>query len=229
MEAADRARKWLEVWAAAPARQAEAAAQKQTLWTNLNQAASEGNPQAEFQIGDLYDRGWVVALDRRQAAEHYLRAAACHAGLAEYRLGAYHETGTVYPPSWQEAADWYRRSANDGIADGYGSLALIAFNGHLGARNIGEAIRLFAAAGELGSRADRYQALALWKNPNIQTNDQLDNAAAALVNGDDAKIGKMGWIAGQGGYAHRIQETDLHCGLPQIGYYRECFANERPH
>src|SRR5262249_44633166 len=54
------------------------------VWNSLNQAAEMGNPNAEFELGQLYLSGQIVQRDLGQAASHFERAAACHVGRAEY-------------------------------------------------------------------------------------------------------------------------------------------------
>jgi TPR repeat protein len=95
------------------------------------------------------------------------------------------EVGYVYPKSWKQAAEWYERAGAHGSYRGYSSLGLIAFNGHLGERNINEAIRYFNLAAKLGSHEDSLRARALTANPNIRNTDQLADAGARIEVADN--------------------------------------------
>jgi TPR repeat protein len=79
-------------------------------------AAAQGEADAAYALGGMYDSGAGVAQDYAQAANWYRQAAAGgHAG-AEYVLGSYSEHGTAMQQDDAGAARWYQQAACQGDA-----------------------------------------------------------------------------------------------------------------
>src|SRR6202790_4289909 len=77
--------------------------------------AQAGNPIAQLRLAMLYEAGDGVPRDLRSAFSWY-RAAAQHGEPgAQFELGTYYEYGKgVVADNWDEAAKWYRASAEQG-------------------------------------------------------------------------------------------------------------------
>jgi TPR repeat protein len=211
------------------------------MFTNYEKAAEAGNSTANAKLGEMYEGGRYVPQDFRQAADRYERAAACHFVYAEYRLATFHEQGVVYPKSYEEAAQLFQRAADDGqnspagslnrivAGDAYSSLALYAWRGRTGPRDVSQAVVLFSKASSLGSSMgtdDHYYAVALRKNPNITDLKQLQAEADKLEAEDDladrkSRMHARGQLSPEG-RAHLgwvINEWDVANGRPcSVGF-----------
>ena len=78
-------------------------------------AARQGNLQAEFNLGALYDIGQGVPLDHAQAARWYRKAARRGIIDAQFNLGVMYEEGQGVARDTAEAARWYRQAAERGL------------------------------------------------------------------------------------------------------------------
>ena len=86
------------------------------------QAAEEGDPDAQFELGEAYSFGRGVAQDDADAFAWYWRAAEQgHVG-AQVVLGIAYRSGWVVAQDAAEAVAWFRRAAEQG--DAYAQLAL---------------------------------------------------------------------------------------------------------
>src|ERR1700730_2140868 len=89
----------------------------------LEQSAQAGNPIAQLRLAMLYEAGERVPRDLRSAFS-WDRAAAQHGEPgAQFELGTYYEYGNgVVADNWDEAAKWYRASAEQGWVKGEAGL-----------------------------------------------------------------------------------------------------------
>ena len=81
-------------------------------WFHL--AADQGDAQAEYSIGDLYDQGQGVPHDDKEALKWYRMAAEKGFAPAQHNLGAMYHDGQGVAKDYQEAIKWYRRAADQG-------------------------------------------------------------------------------------------------------------------
>jgi TPR repeat protein len=72
--------------------------------------------RAQFQLGDMYDRGDVLPEDGAKAVSWFQRAAQGGSAEARNRLGELWAAGINGEPDAKEAARWYRRAAMQGLA-----------------------------------------------------------------------------------------------------------------
>lgn len=116
--------------------------------------AQEGDADAEFGIGMLYERGEGVPPDLAEAARWYLKAAQQDHALAQTSLASMYERGRGVAQSFREAAKWYRRAAELGNAQAQFNLGS-AYEYGLGVpTDFGQAMAWYEAAARQGySRA----------------------------------------------------------------------------
>jgi TPR repeat protein len=81
------------------------------LWRPL---AEDGDVQAQYAIGTMYELGLGVTQNREEAVKWYRRAANLGFADAEYSLAESYENGRRVPRDYEEAANWYRRAAEHG-------------------------------------------------------------------------------------------------------------------
>ena len=75
------------------------------------EAAEEGDPRAQYFVGEIYQRGLGAEPDFAKAAEWYRRAADQGYGPAQTGLGFLYEKGLGVPADARVALDWYRKAA----------------------------------------------------------------------------------------------------------------------
>ena len=104
---------------------------KEALQNLLSQAESDGNHQNEAlcKLGDIYEKGTVLAINPKKAFEYYQKAALNDYLPAEYKIATYYEQGFGVSQSYDEAMIWYNKSANQNYAK---SQYKIGFNYYYG-------------------------------------------------------------------------------------------------
>lgn len=78
-------------------------------------AAEEGDAEAQYYVGQMFERGLGVDPDFEAAAQWYLKASEQDYSAAQIALGSLYEAGRGVPQDSEEALRWYRRAA--GLAD----------------------------------------------------------------------------------------------------------------
>ena len=78
----------------------------------LQKAAAQGQPDAEFHVGQLFDFGFGVVQDERLALEWYRKAADHGSAAAQRAVGDFYRTGRGTSADAAAAARWYRLGAD---------------------------------------------------------------------------------------------------------------------
>jgi uncharacterized protein len=86
-------------------------AEAMRLWRPL---ADEGNAQAQYDLGFLYDTGFGVPKDYAQAFAWSMKAAEQGDEEAQYQVATRYEHGDGIPQNFALAAAWLRKSAEQG-------------------------------------------------------------------------------------------------------------------
>ncbi len=73
--------------------------------------AKAGDPEAQYYVGQIFEKGLGTTPDYESAAAWYLKAAAQEYAPAQINLGHFHEQGLGVEASEVEALNWYRRAA----------------------------------------------------------------------------------------------------------------------
>ena len=87
--------------------------------------AEKGDPRSQYAMGVLYENGYGVPKDLKQAAAWYLKAAKQGNSDAQYNLGAMYEHGVGMTVNYAEAARWYRPAAEKGDIDALSNLGVL--------------------------------------------------------------------------------------------------------
>ena len=80
----------------------------------LRKAAEQGDADAQFNLGLMYDIGKGVPQDYQEAVKWYRMAAEQGYADAQYFLGLSYATGEGVPENDAEAVKWYRKAAEQG-------------------------------------------------------------------------------------------------------------------
>lgn len=140
----------------------------------LRRAAGQGHPGAEFHVGQLYDFGFGVEQDDRQALDWYRRAADHGNAAAQRAVGDFYRKGRGVTADAGEAARWYLRGADGDDLRAQYELGQSYFTGTGVTRDYASAYVWFALAASQTPLPDNRKALL-----------ELRNIAAARMTPDD--------------------------------------------
>lgn len=96
----------------------------------LQPVAEQGNVEAQYYIGYIYQNGQGVNEDQQQAAKWYLKAANGGYGPAQSKIGFMYANGHAFTKDYEKAAIWYRKAAEQGNLTGQKELGVLYFNGN---------------------------------------------------------------------------------------------------
>jgi hypothetical protein len=80
-------------------------------------AADKGFPDAQYNLGTMYDNGDGVEVNLQEAAEWFRKSADQGYGEAQRCVGVYYLYGRHYPVDIKEALKWFQKSADQGNAE----------------------------------------------------------------------------------------------------------------
>jgi TPR repeat protein len=98
----------------------------------LRASAEQGNAEAQFNLGLLYDHGRGLPKDKGEALKWYRRAAMQGDTFAQNSLGDNYWEGTGVPKDDREAVWWWRVAADRGFVPAQHSLGKILAGGGQG-------------------------------------------------------------------------------------------------
>jgi TPR repeat protein len=101
------------------------AAERQTLRTQ----AAQGDADAQYTLGTLYEFGIGVPQDYTKAREWYEKAAAQGYAIAQKQLGTLFEFDSGVPQDYAKARQWYKQAAAQGLTEAQYRLGVLY---HLG-------------------------------------------------------------------------------------------------
>lgn len=139
--------------------------------------ADNGNANAQYNMGVLYDEGYGVEQDYAKAKEWYEKAAAQKYPKAEHNLGIMYQSGHGVKKSSAEAAKWFKRAAEHGEPAAQNNLAVLYVRGEGVQQDLGEAARWAAKAAEAGNSSAKNNL------PQI-----AQNLTQSRIDGDNVNI-----------------------------------------
>jgi TPR repeat protein len=98
----------------------------------LRASAEQGNAEAQFHLGLLYDHGRGLPKNKGEALQWYRRAAMQGDTFAQNSLGDNYWEGTGVPKDDREAVRWWRLAADKGFVPAQHSLGKILAGGGQG-------------------------------------------------------------------------------------------------
>ena len=99
-------------------------AQDTDFISNLQELAEQGDADAQFKLGVMYDNGEGVPQDYTEAAKWFRLAAEQGDAWAQYFLGVRYANGEGVPQDYTEAVKWYRLAAEQGHASAQSNLGV---------------------------------------------------------------------------------------------------------
>ena len=91
--------------------------------------ADEGDPQAQNNIGYMYEYGWGEPQDYKKAMEWYKKAAKKSLAEAEYNVGILYHNGYGVAKNNSEAKNWFEKAARKNFRDAEFMMGNIFQNG----------------------------------------------------------------------------------------------------
>ncbi len=95
-----------------------------TAYSLFRPLADQGNADAQFNLGIMYELGWGVPQDYAAAVSWYRKAAEHGNADAHYNLGLIYSKGEGVQQDYAAAASWFRKAAERGQVGGQYALAL---------------------------------------------------------------------------------------------------------
>lgn len=100
-----------------------------TAYREMSLLASQGDADAQYNLGQLYNEGKGVTQDYRQAAKWFRLSAERGNWYAQFSLGQLYREGRGVPQDYREALRWYRSSSENGYADAQNNLGVMYVEG----------------------------------------------------------------------------------------------------
>lgn len=158
----------------------------------LREAASDGDPRAQFEVAAIFAEGRAIAQDLVASAKWYERAAAQGYAPAGYRLANMYENGVGVEKDLSSARLWYQLAADAGNRMSMHNLASLLAGGQLGEQQFESAAHWFEKAADLGLKDSQFNlgmlhARGLGVPQNLETSYKWFSIAA---NGGDEDAAK---------------------------------------
>jgi TPR repeat protein len=118
----------------------------------LQKRAEQGDADAQFRLGRMYDLGEGWLDDDAEAVKWYRLAAEQGRAVAQYILGQKYEWGFGVPQDIVEAVKWYRLAAEQGNADAQLTLGARYAEGGGVPENAVEAFKWYSLAAAQGEK-----------------------------------------------------------------------------
>lgn len=125
--------------------------------TRLINAAKQGDPEAQYNLGRCYKEGRGFAKNEAVAVNWFRKAAEQGHALAQNRLGLCYEYGKGVEKNAAEAVRWYRMGAEQGYVRAQHNLEVSYANGQGVEKNEEEAMKWYRKAAEQGHAAAQAQ------------------------------------------------------------------------
>lgn len=129
----------------------------------LLRAAQRGSGQSAFNVGVMYERGFVVERDSTKAIEWYRKAVEADVPMAKHNLALLLRDGKGAPRNGKEAVELLRSAARQGMAASMFTLGDIYERGDEGLKDPAIALAWFAIAAEFERQTNRGSESALAK------------------------------------------------------------------
>ena len=145
--------------------------------TLLLTAAEKGDTAAQGLLGQMYNAGWGVPVDYKEAFKWWSRAAAGGSTDALWGLGLLYDDGKGVARDSKKAAELWRQGSERGNIKATVNLAFLYEEGRGVPRDLKECARLFKIAAEAGEPAAQLNyGLKLLHGEGVEQNEILGAA-----------------------------------------------------
>jgi uncharacterized protein len=144
-----------------------------TALSRWHPLAEQGDADAQFHLGVMYESGQGVLRNDAEAIKWYRKAAEQDDAVAQFNLGVMYAKGQGVSPNHAEAALWYRLAADHGLAGAQFNLGMMYVEGQgVSPDYVQAAMWLTLAASQLP---------ALGKDQRNTTVDARDRVASKMT------------------------------------------------
>lgn len=119
----------------------------------LRPAAEQGDAEAQYSLGVMYDTGLGITQDLAEAARWYRPAAEQGYAPAQNNLGLMYSAGEGVPQDATEALRWYRLAAEQGYAAAQFNVGVVYHTGEGVLKDAAEAMKWYRLAADQGLAA----------------------------------------------------------------------------
>jgi TPR repeat protein len=138
--------------------------------------AEQGDVNAEYDLGHMYNHGLGVTQDYAEAARWWRKAADQGNAIAQYDLGLAYQNGYGIPQNYNEAICWYRKAADQGYSKAQFNLGRMYYIGHDVPQNYAEAYRLFRMAADQGDSHAQFELGKMYYHGQEVPKDYAESA-----------------------------------------------------
>jgi len=135
--------------------------------------AEDGDAEAQFNLGVMYDDGEGVPQDYKEAFKWYTKSAEQGVAEAQHNLGWMYDKGEGVPQDQKEAVKWYRKAAEQGLAKAQHNLGCMYDNGKGVPKDLVQAYAWYNVA-----QANGWELANLLRDELELTPDQVAKAQA---------------------------------------------------
>ena len=119
-------------------------------YKNIRADAAKGDPNAQYNMGVLYERGQIVKQDYKEAIKWYRKAADQDLAMAQFNLALMYDEGHGVKQDYKEAAKWYKKAAVQGLPQAEYNLGYMYLNGQGVFKDYDEAVKWLKLSAEHG-------------------------------------------------------------------------------
>jgi TPR repeat protein len=130
----------------------------------FRKSAEQGNADAQFWLGHMYQEGNGVALDATEAVKWYRKSAEQGDADAQFWLGYMYYKGNGVALNTTEAVKWFRKSASQGNADAQSTLGDMYYKGKGVALDLEEAARWYRESADQGNADAQFLLGYMYRN-----------------------------------------------------------------
>ena len=135
--------------------------------------ATEGLPEAQYNLGVCYDNGYGIQQDYKKAVYWYEKAAMQGIAIAQCNLGVCYYNGYGIQQDYKKAVYWYEKAAMQGDDDAQFNLALCYKNGKGIQQDDKKAVYWYEKAAMQGHARAQFTLALCYKNgEGIQQDDK---------------------------------------------------------
>ena len=154
-------------------------------WESL---AKQGNTHAQYNLGQLYNRGQGVQQDTETAGKWYTLAAEKGYANAQHNLGVMYHKGKGFTQDYKSAVKWYTLAAKQGVAYAQNNLGYLYENGKGVLQDYKSAVKWYRLAAEQGDAYAQNSLSLLLKK--VKNNKKTPTVTVKKSSPSNSSIGK---------------------------------------
>ena len=133
-------------------------------YTSFLREAKKGDAKGQYNLGLMYEKGWGILQDYKEAAKWYRLAAEQKYAMAQFKLGTLYNNGQGVLKDYEESVRWLKMAAGQGNADAQMSLVDMYANGQGVLKDYKESVRWLKMAADQGNAAAQVDLGMMYAN-----------------------------------------------------------------